>query len=133
QGFAVGGAVGVSGGSNGTIAGATFTGNLAVGGDGADGGPGQDGGDAGGSGGGAVIVAGVSAQNADMVPSYLTVTDSSFLSNKAVGGDGGNGGAGGDGGGGGSGNGGAIEALALGSATIVRGTFVRNEVDSGRG
>ena len=49
-----------------------------------------------------------------IAPSSLTLTDSTFVANKAISGNGGKGGAGGDGGVGG-GNGGAFSAVALGT------------------
>ena len=124
QGAGAGGAVGVSGGSTGTISGATFSGNLAIGGDGADGAAGQNGGDAGVGAGGAVIVTGISAQNPDVVPSSLIVIDSTFLGNAPSAATAATGGPGATGATAVRGKGGALEASVLGTATIIRCSFI---------
>jgi hypothetical protein len=131
QGNAVGGAVKNTAGGQATVLHTTFAGNLAHGGDGADGGPGQKGGDAGFGVAGALENAyyGLVGPNAS---STMTVADSTFLANRALGGTGGAGGAGAAGGNGRGGPGGAI-SNAGSTLTISHSTFIGNLSLAGNG
>jgi hypothetical protein len=133
QGNALGGALINVSGSRATVSHSIFAGNSAHGGNGADGGPGQNGGNAGTGAGGAVTNDGGSLLG-PFAPSTMTVEDSLFLGNQAIGGTGGHGGAGGNGGNG-SGLGAAAGAINNGSSTLtVSGsTFLGNQVIGGNG
>jgi uncharacterized protein (TIGR03118 family) len=133
QGNALGGALINLSGSQATVSHTTFEGNSAHGGNGADGGPGQNGGNAGTGAGGAVTNDGGSLLG-PFAPSTMTVEDSLFIGNQAIGGTGGNGGAGGNGGNG-SGLGVGAGAINNGSSTLTvsDSTFLGNQVIGGNG
>jgi uncharacterized protein (TIGR03118 family) len=133
QGNALGGALVNLSGSRATLSHSTFEGNSARGGDGADGGPGQNGGNAGTGAGGAVTNDGGSLLG-PFSTSTMTVEDSLFLGNQAIGGKGGNGGTGGNGGNG-SGLGAGPGAINNGSSTLTvsHSRFIGNESIGGNG
>ena len=133
QGNALGGALINVSGSRATVAHSTFEGNSAHGGNGADGGPGHNGGNAGTGVGGAIHQDAGSALG-PFSPSTMTVDDSLFLGNQAVGGTGGHGGTGGNGGNG-SGLGVGAGAINNGSSilTVSHSRFIGNESIGGNG
>jgi hypothetical protein len=125
QGIGSGGAIEDTGGSTATLSDCTFTDNLAHGGDGSSGGRG------GAAEGGALHCTGESTLVSPVI-STLTVAQSDFSGNQAVGGAGGAGVSGGAGGRGGAALGGAITNVSS-MVTIADNSFTDNQARAGAG